>query len=88
MMEYKVCFHISSYCPWLVGTHRTKTGKLSKQIRYHGKLHYCGHTLQEAVEKFKFNFTKSKNQKCTSMWIMRGREKGRNIKWKDYKDNV
>jgi len=77
MKEYKVRFYISY--KWI-----SPTGK--SEI-YNGKLHYVGDTLNEAVDKaigFIRAYEKRNQGYCTSMLIQRGRERGRNIKWKDY----
>lgn len=63
------------------------TDKLVLPSTYNGKLHYCGATLEEAVSKVRMvvaSMEVNQTGTCTSMWIMRGREKGKNIKWKDY----
>lgn len=94
MMEYKVCFHIS-YTPYWLNERReerrTPTGRVSKQRVWHGKMHYSGHTLAEAVDKIRPYLERLEQNNrgyCTSMWIMRGRERGRNIKWADYNQNA
>jgi hypothetical protein len=81
MMEYKVCFHMSYTPNWEVA------GESPKKKKFHGKMHYCGHTLEEAVakiRKFVARYQVHERGTCTSMWIMRGRRKGDNIKWNDY----
>lgn len=81
MMEYKVCFHMSYKNP--DGTHLGN-----------GKLHYCGHTLEEAIEKalnismvlgFRPSTGRYTTYICTSFAIQRGRRRGENVKWEDYK---
>ena len=83
MLEYKVCFHMSYHQPYSV-THK---GELILPKKWHGKMHYCGATLEEAVAKVRYhvaNYEARHAGTCTSMWIMRGKEKGKNIKWTDY----
>ena len=68
-------------------SYNPRTDRLVLPRTYNGKLHYCGATLEEAVSKVRMivaSMEVGQSGTCTSMWIMRGREKGKNIKWKDY----
>lgn len=80
MMEYKVCFHMSYPLGWT-------DPNTPKRTRYHGKMHYCGTDLEEAVAKIRrtvaWDFV-ARGARCTSMWIMRGRDRGKNITWAEY----
>lgn len=75
MQEYKVCFHMS-YVNKYYGT----------TWKHNGKMHYVGRDLEEAVEKVRGHVAAAVHTggKCTSMWVMRGRDKGLNIKWDEY----
>lgn len=97
MLEYKVCFHISYWCPWTADYYKLKNGKQSNRKRGHGKLHYAGYDLEEAVAKVRGSMAwqqvraehdpergKGEFTKCTSMWVMRGRQRGLNVKWDEY----
>lgn len=84
MLEYKVCFYISYRWGYLYNRFKDE---LVLPRAHNGKLHYCGHTLEDAVRKVRNYVARLEvngNGTCTSMYIMRGREKGKNITWKSY----
>ena len=85
-MKYKVCFHISYHQPYSIDR---RDNSLILPAKWHGKMHYCGNTLEDAVSKVRSyvaSLELNGRGTCTSMWIMRGTEKdtGKNIKWGAY----